>query len=309
MNPHPASPAPQPGAHSHEFSGVDPRHERQTSIVVVLTAVTMVVEIAAGSHYGSMALLADGWHMGTHVLALAIAVFAYRFAHRHAAAARFTFGTGKVGVLGGFASAVTLAIVALLMAVESVHRLLTRSPIQFNQAILVAIVGLLVNLASALILDRGHGRDRRHAHARDPNLRAAYLHVLADALTSVLAIGALLAGKYAGMPWLDPVMGIVGGILIARWSYVLLRDTGAILLDAAVDRTAVSAIRAAIEADGESRVSDLHVWKVSPDADAAIVSVVTASSRSASHYKALLAGVQGLSHVTVEVNAARPAAP
>lgn len=301
---------PESGAHSHNFAQVDSGHERQTTVVVVLTALTMIVEVAAGLLTGSMALLADGWHMGTHVLALAIAVFAYRFARRHADNVRFTFGTGKVGVLGGFASAVSLAIVALLMAAESAHRLVVRTPIQFNHAILVAVIGLLVNVVSALILDRGHnhGHDREEAHARDPNLKAAYLHVLADALTSVLAILALLAGKFLGLVWLDPVMGLVGGALIARWAWGLLRDTGAILLDAAVDRDALTAVRQAIERDGESRVADLHVWKVGPGDRAAIVSIMTGRPHPSAYYKALLAGIPGLSHITVEVTSSEPPA-
>ncbi len=304
----PPKTTPDPWIHSHAFAQVDPSHERRTMIVVVLTAITMVVEVAAGMYYGSMALLADGWHMGTHVLALAIAVFAYRFARRHAVNARFTFGTGKVGVLGGFSSAITLAIVALLMVVESTHRLVIQSPIQFNPSIVVAIIGLLVNMASALILERGrghtHGKDHKHQH--DPNLKAAYLHVLADALTSVLAILALLLGKYADMVWMDPVMGLLGGALIARWSFGLLRDTGSILLDAAVDEKGVAAIREAIESDGVSRISDLHVWKVGPNDDAAIVSITTDQPALAALYKERLTRIPNLSHITVEVNPVPP---
>jgi cation diffusion facilitator family transporter len=300
-------PTPDPYGHSHEFSKVDPKNETRTLTVVLLTAVTMVVEIAAGAYYGSMALLADGWHMGTHVLALAIAVFAYRIARRHARNSRFTFGTGKVGVLGGFASATTLAIVALLMVIESVHRLFDQSPIQFNQSILVAAIGLAVNLASALILERGHGHAHDHAehaghdhsHGHDLNLRAAYIHVVADALTSVLAIVALLAGKYAGLVWMDPLMGLVGAALIGRWSFGLLHDTGAILLDAAIDPKGVAAIREAL--GPEARITDLHVWKVGPDADAAIVSLVTDNPQPIDYYKKKLAGIPKLIHVTIEI--------
>jgi cation diffusion facilitator family transporter len=300
--------APDPRSHSHEFAKVDPSHESRTLTVVWLTAVTMVVEVAAGVYSGSMALLADGWHMGTHVLALAIAVFAYRFARRHAVNARFTFGTGKVGVLGGFASATTLGIVALLMVAESVHRLFESTAIRFDQAILVAIIGLGVNVASAFILESGqahrHGPDDPHHHKHDPNLRAAYLHVLADALTSVLAIFALLAGKFFGMVWMDPVMGIIGALLIGRWSFGLLHDTGAILLDAAIDKKGVAAIRNAL--GPECRLSDLHVWKVGPDSDAAIVSILTDDPKPAAFYKEKLAAIPGLQHITVEVNPARP---
>jgi cation diffusion facilitator family transporter len=304
MSSNPAIPAPDPLSHSHEFAKVDPKHESRTLTVVVLTAVTMILEVAAGSYYGSMALLADGWHMGTHVLALAIAVFAYRIARRHAFNTRFTFGTGKVGVLGGFASATTLAIVALLMVAESIHRLFDQGPIQFNQSILVAVIGLAVNLASAFILEQGHHHahapGHAHDHGHDLNLRAAYIHVVADALTSVLAIFALLAGKYAGMIWMDPLMGLVGAALIGRWSFGLLRETGAILLDAAIDPPAVTAIRDAL--GPEARISDLHVWKVGPGTDAAIISLVTDEPKPAAFYKNKLAKIPGLTHITVEVN-------
>jgi len=269
----------------------------------------MIVEIAAGLAYGSMALLADGWHMGTHVAALAISVFAYRYARRHAHDARYTFGAGKVGVLGGFASAVALAVVALLMAIESVQRFFTPHAIQFNQAILVAGIGFLVNFVSALLLrDRHtheHGRESAHSHQHDHNLRAAYLHVVADALTSLLAIVALLAGKFFGHVWMDPAMGIVGGLLIAKWSYGLLRDTGHILLDSTADPDLVSAMRGAVESDSDNRVSDMHVWQIAPDKLAAIVSVVTHYPRPAEHYRDILAEFRELAHVTVEVQQCR----
>jgi len=299
-----------PWRHAHAFGIVDSANERRTALVVGLTAVTMVVEIVAGTVYGSMALLADGWHMGTHVAALSISVFAYRYARRHARDSRFTFGTGKVGVLGGFASAAALAVVAVLIGIESAQRLVTRVPIQFDQAILVAVIGLLVNLVSAFILrgrpSHSHGHDHdvavHDSHAADHNLRAAYLHVVADALTSVLAIVALISGKFWGYDWLDPVIGIVGGALIARWSYGLLRDTSRILLDSAIDPELIASVRAAIEADSDNKVSDLHVWKVGPNDCAAIVSVVTHYPRPAEHYKELLTHLEGLAHVTVEVH-------
>ena len=263
----------------------------------------MVVEIVAGFLYGSMALLADGWHMATHVAALAISVLAYRYARRHAEDSRFTFGTGKVGVLGGFASAVTLAVVAFLMAAESVHRFFETPTIQFDRAILVAVIGLVVNVASALILQNPfEHRHEGHAHSHDHNLRAAYLHVVADALTSVLAIIALVLGKLWGHTWLDPLMGLVGGFMIARWSWGLLRDTGHILVDSTGSRELLAAVRSAIESDADNRVSDLHVWNVGPNDYAVIVSVVSDQPRTPEHYKEFLAHIEGLSHISVEVH-------
>jgi cation diffusion facilitator family transporter len=292
--------------HDHQFDSVSRTNERRTVWVVVLTAVTMVVEIAAGVLYGSMALLADGWHMGTHVAALGISVFAYRYARRHADDRRFTFGTGKVGVLGAFASAMILAIVALAMIYESAHRLVSPQLIQFNQAIVVAVVGLVVNLASALILggrgEAGGDEAPAHGHHHDHNLRAAYLHVVADALTSVLAIVALLAGLFLRWVWLDPIMGIVGALVIGWWSFGLIRDTSRILLDGAVPGDVLARIRAPIEADLDNCVSDLHVWKVAGNKLGAIVSVVTSRPRPAVYYKELLVGVKDLAHVTVEVH-------
>jgi cation diffusion facilitator family transporter len=304
-----------PWIHSHEFAVVDAGNERRTAFVVVLTAVTMVVEVAAGFLTGSMALLADGWHMGTHVAALSISVFAYRYARRHAADRRFTFGTGKVGALGGFGSAVALAVVALLMAAESVERFVVGSAIRFDEAIVVAVLGLAVNVASAFVLSGGRGHAHQHAghahrshehggragHAHDHNFRAAYLHVIADALTSVLAIIALVAGKFTGHVWPDPLMGLIGGAMIARWSYGLLRQSGGILLDAAAGTGLLEAVRAAIESEGDDRLSDLHVWSVGPNAYAVILSVVTHHPQPPDHYRERLAGIEGLSHVSVEV--------
>ena len=320
-----------PWKHTHEFASVDEGNERRTIVVVALTATMMVVEVAAGFIYGSMALLADGWHMGTHVAALGISAFAYRYARRHAADPCFTFGTGKVSVLGGFASAVALAVVALLMAAESLQRFFTRPAIRFDEAIFVAVVGLAVNLISAVVLGRGfvranhsHGHShspglpehaRSHAdshghpeHTHDHNLRAAYLHVIADAFTSVLAIIALTVGKFTGQVWLDPLMGIVGGAMIARWSYGLLRDTGRILLDAPVEKDLLRSVRSAIETGGDDRLSDLHVWKVGPNAYAAVVSVVTAHPQPPDHYRSLLAHLEELSHISVEVQRCSTAA-
>ena len=279
--------------HHHAFGTSEHRpNERRTWWVIGLTAVMMVVEIVAGLVFGSMALLADGWHMGTHAAALGITVFAYVYARRHADDPRYSFGTGKVGALGGFASAVGLAVVALLVLVESLLRVASPVAIRFEEAIAVAVIGLIVNLASAFILrdDHAHdGGDRKHHdhHHRDHNLRGAYLHVLADALTSVLAIVALLAGKRLGWVWMDPAMGVVGSLVIARWSYGLLRDSSGVLLDAEIPVGRREAIRATVEADADNRVVDLHVWRVGPRHLAAIVSVVSHVPREPDHYKAL----------------------
>ncbi|WP_242339970.1 MULTISPECIES: CDF family Co(II)/Ni(II) efflux transporter DmeF [Anaeromyxobacter] len=321
--------------HEHAFVGQEPaRAERRTRWVVGLTLAMMVAEIAAGMLFRSMALLADGWHMGTHAAALSVAAFAYAYARRHAADPRYTFGTGKVGALGGFASAVGLAVIAFLVLAESSVRLASPVSIRFDQAILVACIGLAVNLFCAFLLREDHGHDHGHAHDhdhdqdheedpahdhpgpgdpgaghahasrhghRDHNLRAAYLHVLADALTSVFAIVALLAGKTLGWTWMDPVMGIVGALVIARWSVGLLRDTSAVLLDAEVAPGRREEIRSALE-EGGDRLADLHVWRVGPRHLGAIVSVVTEDPRPPAAYKQRLARFPDLAHVTVEVH-------
>ena len=293
--------------HQHTF-GTDEHApgERRTRWVIALTFITMVVEIASGTAFGSMALLADGWHMASHVAALAVTAFAYWFARRHARSDRFSFGTGKVGALGGFASAVALALVSLLVLVESGERLLDPVDIQFDYAIGVAAVGLAVNLASAFLLrddhDHDHGHESHGHRHHDHNLRAAYLHVMADALTSVFALGALLTGKYLGWTVVDPCMGIVGSIVIARWSYGLLRDTSRVLLDAEVDEELRRELLTAIEAEPGTRVADLHVWRVGPRHFAAIVVVVVGGEiKPSEHYRNLLRGHQDLVHVTVEV--------
>lgn len=300
--------------HSHDFSLDTREGERRTRLVVLLTATMMVVEIAAGYLFGSMALLADGWHMGTHVAALAISLFAYRYARRHADNPAYSFGTGKVSALGGFASAVALAVVALLMGMESIHRLLVPETIQFDQAILVASIGLLVNLVSAWLLQGGHAHSHHHHgpadahdhhHHHDHNLRAAYLHVIADALTSLLAIVALFAGKYFHWVWMDACMGLVGAALITRWGYGLLQETSGVLLDGAPDRDRLTRVRDAIESDADTRVVDLHVWQLGPRSYGAIVSLVTHQPRDPQHYKALLGDFAELRHVTVEVNRCR----
>ncbi len=291
--------------------------ERRTRQVVVLTAAMMAIEIVAGTLSGSMALLADGWHMATHVAAFGITLFAYRYARHHARSGRYSFGTGKVGVLGGFTSAVALAMVALAMAVESVGRLFEPQAIRFDEAIAVAIAGLLVNLVSGVLLhgaqhDHPHATDTHHHH-HDHNLRAAYYHVLADALTSVFAIVALAAGKYLDWIWLDAVVGIIGAAVIARWAWGLLRDTGHILLDGQADAATLEAVRRAIEADADNRISDLHVWQLAPGRCALALSLTTRQPRPPDHYKALLGDIGALAHVTVEVvpreDASRAPAP
>lgn len=293
--------------HNHDFSIQNEHGEKRTFYVLILTAVTMVVEIIAGSVFGSMALLADGWHMGTHVAAFMIAIFAYQYARKHADNPAYAFGTGKVNVLGGFSSAVALAVVALVMLIESVQRIYSPHEIFFNEAIAVATLGLIVNVISAFLLKddhhhHHHGHDDHHQHHHDHNLRAAYLHVLADALTSLLAIIALVSGKYFGWNWLDPMMGIVGAIIITRWSYGLLRETSPILLDGSIDDEYQAAIRERIESDSDNRISDIHIWKVSPNHHAAIISLVTHHPKATEYYKNLLSDFSKLSHVTIEVN-------
>ncbi len=293
--------------HSHDFSVNRDRAEKNTTTVMWLTAVTMVLEIIAGSFFGSMALLADGWHMATHVAAFGIAVFAYRYARRHANNPRYTFGTGKVTILGGYTSAVVLGVTALIIAIESITRFFQPVLIQFNQAIAVAVLGLLVNLASAWLLQDHHHHDRVHHdhhdhHDQDRNLKAAYIHVVTDALTSILAIIALIAGKYLGWIWLDAAMGLVGAGVIFKWADNLVRDTGAILLDGAINKQTRLDIISVIEADADNRVADLHLWYIGENRLAATISLITHFPRSPEHYKSLLQGIPSLTHVLVEVN-------
>lgn len=308
--------------HRHEHMFLGSAHDanaRRTWWVVALTAVMMVGEIVAGIVTGSMALLADGFHMATHAGALSIAALAYAYARRHAHNPAFSFGTGKVGDLAGFASALLLGVIALGIGVESVLRLLSPIEVAFTEATIVATLGLLVNLVSAKLLSGGAGHDHHHghghghhhghghphgdhhshaAHGGDNNLRSAYAHVLADALTSVLAIIALLAGRYLGWLWMDPLMGIVGAAVIARWAWGLMRDTADVLLDRTNDPIAAE-VRALVEAAGDATVVDLHVWRVGPQAHAAIVSVVAPGvGRAAIHER--LAAVHELLHVTIE---------
>ena len=292
--------------HKHDFAVIHEHGERRTLQVLALTAVTMVVEISAGMIFGSMALLADGWHMGTHVAAFLITIFAYRFARKHSEDPSFAFGTGKVSVLGGFASAVALAVVALMMAIESLQRIIVPHEIHFNEAISVAVLGLIVNIASAFLLQGHHEHENHHGHdhkqRHDHNLRSAYMHVLADAMTSVLAIIALTSGKFFGWSWLDPFMGIVGAIVITRWAYSLLRDTSPILLDESINEGYIKDISETIESDQDNRISDIHVWKVGPADFAAIISIVTHYPQDVDHYHELLKGFSALSHVTIEIN-------
>ncbi len=279
--------------------------ERRARIVLVLTLVMMVIELITGYATGSLALTADGWHMGSHAAALGIAAFAYAFSRQHVDNVRFTFGTGKVGPLAGYTSALFLSGIALFMVGQSLERLVRPVPVQFDEAILVAVIGLVVNLVCAAILGH-HGEDlaeaSEHPHRHDHNLYAAYLHVLADALTSVLAIVALTSGKYLGWTWMDPLMGIVGAVVIGQWSISLLRNSGHVLLDAEDNRDLVAKISSRIESESDTRIADLHVWRLGPSSHACIVSVVTHDARPADHYKSLLKGVAGLAHVTVEVN-------
>ncbi|MEL6597496.1 MAG: CDF family Co(II)/Ni(II) efflux transporter DmeF [Pseudomonadota bacterium] len=302
-----------PFEHDHVFLGANQeRNERRVWLVIALTVSMMVVEITAGHWFGSMALIADGWHMSTHAAAMLIAVLAYRFARKNANNRTFTFGTGKVGDLAGFASAVILALIAVLIGWESFQRLVEPVPISFDQAIMVAVIGLVVNLLSAWLLrddhdhhHHGHGH-HHHAHhhgqGQDNNLRAAYLHVLADALTSVLAIVALLLGRVYGWFWADPVMGIVGALVISRWSWGLIKDAGGVLLDRVPDGGHIEAeVRQVIESSTD-RVTDLHIWQVGPGHYSVIASIASDAPRAVSEYKAKLDHIKHVSHTTVEVH-------
>jgi len=309
-------------------------------MVIALCSVMMVLEIVGGLLFGSIALVADGLHMSTHASALLLAALAYRYARRHAEDERFSFGTGKLGDLAGFTSAVVLALIALLIAYEAVTRFIWPVPIHFNEAIPIAALGLVVNVASVLLLSGGHAHDPSHAHAhagrrspahhhghdhahasetsahdhehlhehdhahgparRDNNMRAAVVHVLADAAVSVLVIIGLSLGRWLGLTWMDPLVGLVGAFVILTWSYSLIRDTGAILLDMNPDRGMAERMRAAIEADGD-RLTDLHLWRLGPGHLGAIVSVTTRRERGADYYQSLLRRFRTLSHVTVQV--------
>ena len=293
--------------HEHIYLGhAHGEHERKLKLVIALTAAMTVIEIAAGLYFGSMALEADGWHMATHAGALSISAAAYVFARRRAADSRFTFGTGKVGDLAGFASAIILSLVALWLIIESVRRLTAPVPISFAESLLVAVVGLGVNLLSAWLLrsDHAHGHSHEgsatHVHI-DHNIRSAYLHVVADALTSVLAIIGLAAGLLLGWIWMDALMGIVGALVIARWSYQLIRDSGAVLLDMTPDPSIAQKIRSILET-GDDRVADLHLWRVGPGHYSAIVSLLTHRPERPSYSRERLRVLDSLSHVTIEID-------
>ena len=288
--------------HAHDFAPDGTYGERRTRWAISLTTIMMVVEIVGGIAFGSMALLADGWHMFTHVAAFGITLFAYRYARKHAHTEKFTFGPGKVTVLGGFASAIALALVALVMAVESVIRIVEPKTIHYNQAITVAIAGLVINAICAVLLyNSPHHHDEKHHH-HDHNLKAAYMHVIADALTSVLAIGGLLTAKYFNWILMDPIMGIVGALIITKWAWGLLRQTSPILLDEEVHRSIKEKAKIIIEDDADNRVADLHIWKVGPDHFGVIISIVTHYPKDPSHYKKLLTAAGDFSHILVEVN-------
>lgn len=299
--------------HSHVFNEGNPLAERNTRWAVVLTALMMVAEILGGWMYNSMALLADGWHMSSHALALGLSVLAYGAARRFAHNKRFAFGTWKIEVLGGYTSAVFLVGVAGLMLYQSAERLISPSPIRYDQAIAIAVVGLLVNLACAWLLKNGHahhhGHENHHDHAghdhhhHDLNLRSAYLHVVADAATSVLAIFALFGGKLWGANWLDPVMGIVGAGLVAVWAYGLLRDTGRVLLDAEMDVPVVAEIHEVIGSSPvKAEITDLHVWRVGKGKYACILSLAVTEPVEPEYFRRQLRIHEELVHVTVEVN-------
>jgi cation diffusion facilitator family transporter len=306
-------------SHDHVFLGAGhAQAERRTWMVIGLCAVMMIAEIIGGLLFGSIALVADGLHMSTHASALLLTALAYNYARRHARDARFSFGTGKLGDLAGFASAIILAMIALLIGYEAVSRFIAPVPIRFDEAILIAVVGLIVNVASVLLLsggghDHGHSHDHgdhdhphdaheaaHHAAHRDNNLRAAIIHVLGDAGVSLLVIVGLLLGRFFGWVWMDPVVGLCGAAVIAAWSYGLIRDTGAILLDMNPDQGMAERMRAVIEVDGD-RLTDLHLWRLGPGHLGAILSVATTAPRGPTHYRRLLERFSALSHVTVEV--------
>jgi len=315
-------------AHDHVFlSAAHRRNEARLWLVVAITAVMMIAEIVSGSWFNSMALLADGWHMATHAGALAISAFAYWYARRHVRDRRFTFGTGKVGELAAYTSALILGAVAVFIGWESFVRFQAPLTIAFDQAVLVAGIGLGVNLVCAVLLwspqgsdhdvhhgHSHHGHDHRHQHSHKPmaakssakgqdrNMHAAFIHVVADALTSVLAIAALVIGKFYGWVWLDPAVGLLGAVIIAKWSWGLLRTTSRILLDAEADHALSEKIRNVIEAGSADKVADLHLWRVGPQHFAAIVSIITDQALNAATYRKSLERLEGLAHVTIEIH-------
>jgi cation diffusion facilitator family transporter len=314
---------PSEHAHHHDFAVMVERGEKRTRAVVVITVAMMIAELVAGYMTGSLALTADGWHMATHAGALGLALFAYWFARTRSSSSRFTFGTGKVYALAGYTSGVSLGVIALWMGIEAGLRLFDHPSVNFADALPVAIVGLGVNLVCAVLLGSGHGHthdhDHGHGHAHDAdhghhhhhphdekltdhNLRAAYFHVLADALTSVLAIGALIAGEYAGIWWLDPAMGFVGGVLIAKWAVTLCRDAAAQLVDATPTEGIADQISKQLTKLDDVQVADLHVWELAPGKRGCIVSLVSARPRDVDFYRKEILGVVQLAHLTVEIH-------
>jgi len=289
--------------HSHDFGLESKGNESKVKIVFWLTTVIMVLEIGAGTWSGSMALLADGWHMGTHSAAFLITIFAYSYAKKHANNREFSFGTGKVNSLGGFASAIALAIVALMMIIESMQRLLEPQSIHFNEAIVVAIIGLIVNFASVFVLheDHHHHHGEHGHHDHDHNMKAAYFHVLADTLTSLLAIVALLVGKYVGLLWMDPLMGIVGAIVIFRWSYGLVKESSEVLLDKSVKKPTLDKISDALSKKN-TVINDIHVWKIATGHQAAILKLTSSEPLKSEEYENILKGfLPQLSHASIEI--------
>lgn len=312
--------------HDHRFGADTGAAERGTWVVVGITAVMMVLEIAGGWWFNSMALLADGWHMSSHVVAIGLSAMAYATARRYAADPRFAFGTWKIEVLAGFASAIFLLGVAAMMAIGSVERLLSPQPIRYREAIVLAVLGLTVNLVCALILgrvhhhhdDHGHGHAHNHGHTHgegsavaheDLNLRSAYLHVITDAATSVLAIVALAGGWFFGWGWLDPVMGLVGAVVVAAWARGLVTDTAKVLLDREMDHPVVQEVREAIESDGgRTRVTDLHVWRIGQRVYACALTAVTADATlTPDALRRRLAVHEEIVHATIELHRTVPA--
>ena len=280
--------------------------ENRTLLVLLLTALMMVLEITAGLWFGSMALLADGLHMGSHAVAMAVTVFAYFYARRHAGDQRFSFGTGKVNSLAAFASAVLLAAFALIMVIESLQRFINPVEIKFNYALVVAVMGLVVNSVSMILLGHGHQHDEEHEnhhhHKHDHNLRSAYLHVLADAVTSLFAIFALLAGKYLGANWLDPFMGIVGALLVTRWSIGLLRESSKVLLDKQLPETDLVKLRDAIQVPNADLVNDLHIWRIGPGINAAEFVIHSSNPRTPEYYRELIPEELHIVHAAIEIH-------
>lgn len=298
--------------HDHTFNQ-DQRKpgESRTIVVILITAIMMVVEIAAGLNFGSMALLADGLHMGSHTVALGITAFAYIYARRHAQNKKFSFGTGKVNALGGFTGAVLLVIFALLMGYESIERFFNPVAISYDHAIIVAVIGLIVNGVCVVILhqsDIQHSHEDNHRHTlnQDHNLKSAYLHVMTDALTSLLAIFALISAKYIQWLWMDPAVGILGAMLVARWSYYLVKTTASVLLDHQAPQHIQELVTNAVEKDGLSRITDLHIWSIGPEMYSAQITLVSPHPASAIEYKKRIPSTAKLVHITIEIQENKP---